>query len=283
VRQTTRENFGTIGLIHGYAHRAQHWDLLRPYLHALGFDTIAVDLPVYKPNATFGDYADAAAEAFRPIVENGGRIDIVAQSMGSHVTPGVYERLRQFGKRPVRSIVHLSGSLGEPSNKKQADQPTPFIGPIPRQLPRNTEEFVSSNLQLPDGTTVPDPAQIQELYYGDSDPETFAWAVGLIRRHLRPHDEPPLSAHRLPGVYQAYVLYDQDRIRNQKWVIAKPVGELGMRLIMRRGGDHSPAISRPAETALIIAGQIREAINSEETMRLPPPSSYLDPSLAIPE
>ncbi len=262
---------GTIGLIHGYAHRAAHWDRLRPELEARGFDTIAVDLPVGNPDATYADYARAAAEAFRPVVERGGRIDLVPHSMGSQTVPGIVDIL---GKDAIRSIIHISGSLDGSSKEDASDLATTLVPRIPRQLQRNSLDFQDATLRLQDGQTVLNPAKIRELLFGDCDPETFIWALEMMRVQARPTDEPPLSAHALPGIPKSYILGKEDRIRDRTWAI-NAAGDLGMHFVEIDGG-HSPAIARPGELAHVIAQEIRGSLLVEETQPIPPQSHYLD-------
>ena len=254
---------GTIGLIHGAGHRAAHWDKLRPELEARGFDTIAVDLPVDDPDATFADYAQVAAEAFKPAVENGGRIDLVPHSMGSQTIPCLVGIL---GEDAVRNVIHISGSIGE-SGIRTTDAFVPTVVPkIPKQ--RNTEDYRQATLRLADGRTTINPAEIRKLMFSDCSPQDFIEALELMRLQGKPLDEPPLEAYKLAGVAQTYILGDADPIRNKDYVTEKIVGELGMKLVTMPGG-HSPAIARPAELADVIASEIRYGLSSEDTAPLP--------------
>lgn len=250
---------GTIGLIHGYGHQAAHWDKLRPELEVRGFDTIAVDLPADDPGATFADYARIAAQAFRPAIEDGGRIDLVPHSMGSQTIP---ELVKLLGEDAVRNVLHISGSIGASTNGSVEAPPTTGLPKIPRQ--RNTEDYRNATLRLEDGRTVLHPAQIRKLLFGDCTPEDFIWALDLMRLQGKPPDEPPLEAYRLPGVRQAYLLGDADPIRDENYVREKIVGQLGMKL-MRLAGGHSPAIARPAELADAIVDEIKLGLSIEDT------------------
>lgn len=264
---------GTIGLIHGYGHRAEHWDRLRPELEERGFDTIAVDLPSGDPDATFADYAAVAAEAFRPIIENGGRIDLVPHSMGSQTIPDL---VRIVGKDAVRSIIHISGSIGESGNGNGSAEtlPTTMKPRIPMQ--RATDEYANATLRLEGSRmTVLNPSEIRKLMFGDCTPEEFVWALERMRLQAKPRDEPPLEAYRLPGVRQAYLLGDEDMVRDEAYVVEKIAGELGIRLVRMRGG-HSPAIARPAELADVITDEIRQIISTEDTIALPRAHMYFD-------
>ena len=256
---------GTIGLIHGTGHRAEHWDRLIPELQARGYDTIAVDLPANDPDATYDDYARAAADAFRPAVEDGQRIDLVPHSGGSHTIPGIVRRL---GVDAVRSITHISGSLGRSANTNPKDLASAVVPRIPLQ--RNSETFRKATLHLDDGMTVFDPAMIRRLFFNDCTPEEFIWALERMRVQAKPKVEPPLIAHTRYDIPQSYVLGEDDQIRDKNWAI-RAAGALGMELVWMKGG-HSPAIARPAELADIIDGRIQRAVSSEDTIIL---SNYL--------
>lgn len=264
---------GTIGLIHGSGHRPEHWDLLRPELEARGFDTIAVNLPADDPQATYTDYARRAAEAFSPAIQNGARIDIIAHSGGAHTVP---ETVRLLGSNAIRTITYISGSIGEEAISTPDDSADPesstTASRIPR--PRNSEDFRNATLRLENGLIIFDPSQVEKLFFGDCEPERFVWALGLMRPQGRPTDEPPLSAHRLPGIHKAYVLPTGDRIRNEQWAI-ETARWLGMHLLRIEGG-HSPAISRPGELADLIEKEIKSVLSSEKTRPLPPAASYLN-------
>lgn len=257
----SENRLGTIGLIHGYGHRAAHWDKLRPELEELGFDTIAVDLPADDPDATFDDYAQVAATAFETAIQNDKRIDLLAHSMGSQTVPGLVKIL---GRESVRSAIHISGSIGKPSDNSSEGLTSNLVPrlPIPRQ--RNTEDYRRATLRLEDGTTVLNPAKIRELLFDDCTPEDFIWALGLMRLQGKPKNEPTLEDYAIHGLHQVYILGDQDPIRSEDYVLEKLVGELGMQLVRIKGG-HSPAIARPDELAKVVAGEIRFRLLREDT------------------
>ncbi len=257
-------------MIHGYGHQAAHWDLLRPELEARGFNTLAVDLPVGDPDATFADYAAVAAEAFKPALENGGRIDLVPHSMGSQTVPKLVGIL---GKNAVRSIHHITGSIGEGGNGAAEVLRATTLARVPLQ--RNTDDYRDATLRLEGGMTVLNPSKIRELLFGDCRPEDFIHALELMRLQAKPPDEPPLEAYDFPDIPQTYILGDEDPIRDAEYVREKIVGGLGIKLVNIRGG-HSPAIARPAELADVIAREIKEVIASEDTVALNPYVVYSD-------
>ena len=264
----SENKLGTIGLIHGYGHRAAHWDKFRPELEAQGFDSIAVDLPADNPSATFADYARVAADAFEPAIKDGRRIDLILHSMGSNVLPDLVEII---GVAPIRNVFHVSGSIGEPDGGG-ASSLTTIMPRIPKQ--RNTPEYRDATLRLQEeGMTVLNPAQIRRLLFSDCTPEEFIWALELMRLQGKPKAEPPLEAFKIPGLRQTYLLGDADPIRNTDYVLDKMVGELGMKLVMMRGG-HSPAISRPRELAEVVAGEVRSNLLLEDTGVLQVPPNY---------
>lgn len=275
MRVIESEHRGTIALLHGSGQTERHWDLLAPELHARGYDTIAVNLPASDPNATYADYAAAAAEEIRPAVKDGRQVDIIPHSGASHTAP---ELVRLLGKDSVRSIIHISGSLGRSSGEDVNDLAT-YLVPrnlIPRQ--RNSEAFRNATLRLESGLTAFNPAMIKQLFFNKCDPETFIWALEQMQVQARPRDEPPLSAHRIQGVPTWYILPEHDRIRDPAWAI-QAAGSLGMGIV-KMGGDHSPAISRPEELADVVDRLLSSIPSREDVASLPqepmfwPPRDY---------
>lgn len=242
---------------------------MRTELEERGFNTLAVDLPASDPNATYDDYAEAAAEAFRPAIENGGRIDIGAHSMGSQTVPKLVKKL---GVGAVRNVIHISGSIGEGGTGVSPETlPTTIVPWVPRQ--RNTEDYRRATLRLDSGLTVLNPSEIRKLLFGDCDPNDFIRALELMRLQAKPPNEPSLDDYRLPGVNQIYILGEDDPIRDKGYVLDKIVGELGMKLVMMKGG-HSPAIARPGELADIIASEVRTSLTLEDTGVLRMPTTF---------
>lgn len=261
----SENKLGTIGLVHGFGHRAEHWDKLRPKLEARGLDTIAVDLPPDEPEPTFAGYAQVAAEAFKPATRNGGRLTVVTHSMGSGLLPDL---VKIMGVDKFRGAYHISGSIGASGNSQPEDLPTTVLPRIPKQ--RNTKEYCDATHQLTNDKIVLDPSQIRRLLFEDCDPEDFIWALELMRLQTKPKIDPPLEAYKIDGLQQTYLLGEDDAIRDEDYVREKIIGELGMKLIMMPGG-HSPAIARPDELADIIEREVRNDLALEDTAAMQMP------------
>jgi pimeloyl-ACP methyl ester carboxylesterase len=230
----------TIGLIHGSGQGAWCWDLLRPQLDILGFHTTTVDLPVADPSATYADYVDVAGRTFK-----GAHIDLlVAHSGGAHVVPGLVERL---GESAIDKIAYLSGSFGDPTDPT-LDLP-----------PRSTLLFRQTMADLESGKEEPDGSQIRRLFYGECPPEIADWAMQKMRLSRRPTDEPSLEAHDL-DIPRWYIHNRDDQIRNPTWA-ARAAGVLSMSWV-EMSGDHSPALSRPVELAVVLASLAMPAMGS---------------------
>src|SRR6202012_3413024 len=75
-------------LVHGAWHGSWCWDLLIPQLRQLGHETVAADLPIGDPAASFDDYADLVVEA----AEGHDDIVVVGHSWAGQVIPIVAPR-----------------------------------------------------------------------------------------------------------------------------------------------------------------------------------------------
>jgi len=262
-------NRRTIGLIHGSWHGAWSWDKLRPELDKLGFDSIPVQLPTRVPGASYEDYADAAASQLE-----GQRIDLlVAHSGGAHTVPGVVKRL---GVGAIGGVVYLGGSLGASGG----ESPLYTRGEaLPWQ--RATRAFREAMIPMKDGMVAMDMSRARGLFFNDTNDTDARWAMNHMEIQNRPTDEPPLGAHQIDGLPAWYVLNREDRIRD-RGMAAWAAGHLGMRLI-EMDGDHSPAISRPAELARVLASLTVDNVTQKpQYVPLPRQSSEVNTPWAQP-
>lgn len=99
----------TFVLIHGGGGSGWDWHLVEPRLHALGHETVAVDLPISDPKADLGDYVDAAVAA----VGDRQQLIVVGHSLGGFTAPLVAGRLH------AELLVFLSGMVPLPGEAPQ--------------------------------------------------------------------------------------------------------------------------------------------------------------------
>ena len=116
----------TFVLLHGAGGTGAYWRRVAPRLEAAGHRVLAPDLPNHS-GATFDDQADAVVALLEP--RGGGRLVLVAQSMGSYAAALAAERVHAGRIVLVNAMVPAPGesagdwweATGQPEARRCAD------------------------------------------------------------------------------------------------------------------------------------------------------------------
>jgi hypothetical protein len=219
----------TFVLVHGGFHGAWCWDLLRSDLEDLGFDSVAVDLPITDATAGNAAYAEVVRAALSEIDDD---IVTVGHSQGGLTLP-------LLGDLPaVRRLVFLHAGVptpGRPFVEYLAEHPD-FLQ-LPPDLPRDEAE----RLVMPEDVA-------RDIFYHDCGDDVAGAAVGRLRHQaLTPWVEPcPIS--RWPQVPCSYVVAAQDRAINPKgcWRLAASRPEFSVSEV---DAGHFSFLSQPRHIA----------------------------------
>jgi pimeloyl-ACP methyl ester carboxylesterase len=195
-----------------------------------------VDLPCDDVSAGFDRYVEITTTS----LAGADDVVLVAHSLGGHTA------VRTARARRVRGVVFVGGVIPPRSGEHTDDEP-------PMEAPGAFDRLARDDLGR---FWFPDQADAIAAFYHDCDPETAAWAAGLLRRQsTTPHRElgelvgPPTC----PSVS---IVCRDDRVASAAWgrwaarerLLGAPVIELD--------GSHSPFLSRPDE----LADAIRTAV-----------------------
>lgn len=223
----------TFGLVHGSWHGAWCWEYLQDELEAAGHDTVAVDLPIEDPKATFEDYAGIVAHSLSGVEAP----VLVGHSRAGNVIP------RVAGKIAVKKLIYLCSSF-EPSTLSAFG----YYGDD--ELPhRNPPDYHEGIVSLPGNQTVYNSELAKHYFFHDCEPEERNRAAAALRPQRKPIAEPPLRTR--PEVSSAYIVGANDRIVRREWSEHVSRTYLGVEPVEIESG-HSPFLSVPRELARLI-------------------------------
>ena len=215
------------GLLHGGFEGAWCWDLLRPELHQLGHETLAVDLPIDDVTATWDDHVDAVLRAFA-----GRQVIVVAHSRAGRMVPRLLER-GTFG-HVILLGAGIPGGICPPPYHSAG---VPVTGTATRS--RTVDEL---------GRTVITEEAAARIF-SDCSPEIRAWAMS----RARPMCELPAVPDdtRWPPVDVAYIYGADEQVLDPAWIQRACPERLGIEPIVMPGA-HSLFLSRPRELAGVL-------------------------------
>jgi len=242
-------------LVHGANLGAWCWDLLIPELEARGHKTLAMDLPIDNPTATFSDFVDSVVEAIPPGEDD---VILVGHSFAGTVIPLV------ASQRPVRRLVYLVALIPYPGMRKldqfydevDADALTAisYEPPPKEQLERFRDEpdmYNPACLRLKQQAA--ENAEVaMEYCFHDCQPDVARWGISKLRYQASLAyltEVFPLQA--LPDVESVYIVGTEDRIISPAWSRYAARKRLGVDAVELPAG-HYPQISHPAELAEIL-------------------------------
>jgi hypothetical protein len=226
----------TFSFVHGSFHNKQTWKYVRSLLKEKGYQSVASDLPIDDPEATYDDYAD--------IVENDERISGAGNIYRVGWSRGVNAAIRKVGDTVCR-LGFLAGIPDETTMQRpqveEADQ-------IP---PRYSYEqlYERAQIWMPRDMSRFKPELAEFFFYHDWDAEWDAsegkpaWVEESIEqlREQRRAKQPPLA--EIPSVPIDCIVPIEDRVINPRRQVYE-AQRLAARVIPIPGG-HSPHLCRP--------------------------------------
>jgi pimeloyl-ACP methyl ester carboxylesterase len=224
-------------LVHGAWHGAWCWERVIPHLKQRGVSVRTVELP--SVDAPFESAMDLScdAAAVRAVIDSSAPVVLCGHSYGGMVISQAATEARN-----VRRLIYLCAFMPA-ENESLGDigggQLAPWI------------------VNLPDGRTLPDLTRAQELFFGDCDRATAAWAV----QQLRPQVPMPfLERVEKPAwrsIPSTYIVCAQDRAfppELQREVFAPRASD-----VVELDSSHSPFLSQPEQLAKVLAESVSEA------------------------
>lgn len=218
----------TFVLLHGAWHDAGCWRELQAQLESLGHRTLAPELPLHDPSAT---YADRTRPAIDRLAGIDGELIIVAHSQSSALGTLV------AAEHPVDRLVYLCPRMG--GIELPPGAPPPFREGFP---------FPPS---LPDGTSVWDPAAAIEAMYPRLEPEAARKLAEHLRPMAMPPDDFPLREHPEVETTLIYAAEDEFFEPDFERFVAREL--LGVDPIEISGG-HFPMTEDPEALAELLDG-----------------------------
>jgi len=224
-----------ITLVHGGQQGAWTFDLLTPYLHELGYRTLAVELPIGEIDLGGADYA---ATVIRAIADE-DEVVLVGHSMGGLITPLVAVQ------RPIARLIFVCAGFPEPRRSHiqvRREQPGEGVGKGP-----------SDAWEQPGGFHMLPPEVAREMYFHDCSKEVQDWAVSKVTLQAdKPLEEiTPMQAW--PSTPRSMIIATEDRCIPRDSAL-RTIDRLFGVVPIEIPGGHCPSLSRPALLATVIAG-----------------------------
>lgn len=217
-------------LVHGSAHSARAWDLVKSQLEQRRHSVVTPELPSDEPDAGARRYAEVIAAA----IPGGEQPIVVAHSASGWFLPLV------ASLRPVRRIVFLAAAV-------------PKIGMSFLELFQAEPEMINP---VWIGKDLRKPEVVSEFLLHDCPSELRRWAQAEIRvLNLRRVWDERYPLQQWPNVAASYIVCSQDRTIQPAWSRKVARTQLGIEPIELFSG-HCPYISRPKELAEILMNEM---------------------------
>ncbi len=221
-------------LVHGSTQNASCWDLLIPELEELGHQTVRMNLPTDRRNASGMEYAEIITQS----IDQADDAIVVGHSASGAFLPLVAHL------KPVRHLIYLAAVI-------------PKLGASIFGQFRSTDPDMFQPEWIEIGQAGKDPSQDVELamqfLFHDCSDEVAEWALNtriLMYAEAAMNETFPLN--EFPHVSSSYVACSKDRTINSSWS-RRAFGErFGVEVVELPGG-HCPYLSRPAHLASILS------------------------------
>ncbi len=239
-------------LVHGAWHGAWSWAELQSRLDARAIPSLAVDLPGHgSSSAPATDLHGDIAHVIGVLDELGRRgherVVLVGHSYGGAVISGA-----AAARSDVAHLVYLAAFA-----LHAEESVTSLIRAVEAPTPPLRQAVVAHD----DGTTTLDPDHVAAALYGCCDPATIAAAVPRLTAQPVATMMQQLGASAVGTMPSTYVRCTLDGA-----VPLQQQDHMAMRCdhVVTLETDHSPFLSRPEETAAVIADVIA-ALDGEAT------------------
>lgn len=228
----------TFALVHGGFHGAWCWDPLRLALDDLGFDSVAVDLPITDPAAGNLAYAKVVEAALGGVDDD---IVAVGHSQGGLTLPLL------GGLPAVRQLIFLHAGLPTPGRSvvEYLVEHPEFLR-LPPDLPRDGADRLVMREDV-----------AREVFYHDCSQDVIDWALGQLRpQALTPWLEPcPIECW--PPIACNYVVAGQDRAIDPQACRQLAASRPGFSVTEVDAG-HFSFLSQPGRLALHLASLAKQ-------------------------
>lgn len=239
-------------LVHGAFQGSWCWDLLIPYLEALGHKTVAMDLPIENISATLSQFADTVIQALPKTDDD---IVLVGHSMAGTVIPLVAQAVKVRQLVFVAALIPYPGmsTLDQFSHNMDLNtlQSLNYQPNDPSQLKQFHDEpgmFEPASV----GKDFADEAVLMDFFLHDCQPDVAQWAISKSRLQQSMayiYEVNPLKA--FPEVERKYIVCTDDRIVSPRWSRYAAPKRLGVDAIELASG-HCPHLSCPDLLASIL-------------------------------
>jgi pimeloyl-ACP methyl ester carboxylesterase len=228
-------------LVHGAWHGAWCWAGLAHHLDGLGIPSYAIDLPGHGASGVplsdlYGD-ADHVVSVIRhlntPVV-------LVGHSYGGAVIAESADRLESTATAAIAHLAYLSAFALEPGES---------IMSLLASLPRATVALGDAIMMRADGTSTIDPAKAAAAFYGQCPPAAVAAALPRLSPQPMATFTDAISggSHSpIPSTYVRCLRDEAIHLTHQDAMAAR------CDTVHTIDTDHSPFMSRTAETAAIL-------------------------------
>lgn len=199
------ENNPTFVGLHGFAQGPWNYDSIGPEFENQGFDFIAPDLLLGKPEATFDDSARIVANAVAGI----RRCVFLASSRSGNVAPRVIDLLEEGVEAQIIYVAasFVEETIGRPTEAEKEIMP-----------PKNNPKYTQSIIRIDEHMAKYDGKLAAPLLLSDkiSEPEFISDAISRFRPQRRFGKETKLQ--RWPSeVPMEYVVCLQDDVIYREW------------------------------------------------------------------
>jgi pimeloyl-ACP methyl ester carboxylesterase len=217
-------------LVHGSAHSARSWDLVKSRLEQRRHSVVTPELPADEPDASAMRYAEVIAAS----IPRGEEPIVVAHSASGWFLPLV------ASLHPVRRIVFLAAAV-------------PKIGFSFLELFQAEPEMINP---VWIGKDPRKPEVIKEFLLHDCPADLLLWAQAEIRvLNLRRVWDECYPLQKWPSVAASCIVCSEDRTIQPAWSRKVARTQLGVEPIELSAG-HCPYVSRPAELAEILMNEL---------------------------
>lgn len=220
----------TLILVHGAWHGSWCWKPLLAPLAQRALPVRTLDLPSVHGSRPAAALSEDAAAVRALVAATDGPVILCGHSYG-----GMVISLAATDCARIERLVYLCAFMPDPGQSLNAaggGRAAPWI-----QL-------------RPDGTTLPDPVQAPDLFYGDCDGPTQQWALSQLRPQPAAAFAEPVPAPAWQLVPSTYILCTLDRclpLERQQHFAAKAGA------ILQLEASHSPFLSQPVPLADALA------------------------------
>ena len=241
----------TFCLVHGAWHCAQHWGLLRPELEALGYPTIAPNLPIDDPDANFNDYAEVVVNEIR---RSGVKeVILVGHSRSGNVIPRVPQMVaKEIGGVAIINNIYVAATIDP---KTMGWLPLAELGSLTK---KGILYEIGAN-HTPHEELIFNKELAKEAFYHDCPDNVTDWAFSLWRPQNRPAVQPIIDS--LPKVPSNYLVCTNDRVISayDQALIAPNAFRIPASQVDYIKTGHSPMLANPWIMANKLTGFLQAA------------------------